>query len=105
MSLLDLGVEEYHPGVHDKSEVFLAFLQRSGLNVSEVCYMGDDLPDLPVLRAVGFAVAPASVHHWIRDAVHWVTPSRGGEGAARELCDLVLHAQGRVEALLRDDAR
>jgi len=68
----------------------------------EVAFMGDDLPDLTVLRIAGLAVAPASVHHWIRDQVHWITPSRGGEGAARELCDLILHAQGRVAALLED---
>ena len=53
-----------------------------------------------MLRRVGFAVAPANVHHWLRDAVHWTTPSRGGEGAARELADLILHAQGKVYGLL-----
>lgn len=89
----------------DKLACLQALADEQGLAMDQVAFMGDDLPDLPVLRGVGFAVAPASVHHWLRDAVHWVTPSRGGEGAARELCDLILQAQGRVEALLRDDAR
>ena len=78
----------------------LVQLRKAGVTVAFIT--GDDLPDLTVLRIAGFAVAPASVHHWIRDQVHWVTPSRGGEGAARELCDLILHAQGRVAALLED---
>ena len=77
-----------------------ALRERLGLAMDEVAFMGDDLPDLPVLRRVGFAVAPAGAHRWLGDAVHWTTPSRGGEGAARELADLILQAQGRVDGLL-----
>ena len=95
----ELGAEP-HVDVRDKLARMGEIAARLGLGMDEVAFMGDDLPDLPVLRGVGLAVAPASVHHWIRDAVHWVTPARGGEGAARELCDLLLHAHGRVDALL-----
>ena len=95
----ELGAEP-HVGVADKLACVDAIRDRLGLSPDEVAFMGDDLPDLPVLRRVGLAVAPANVHHWLRDAVHWTTPSRGGEGAARELADLILHAQGKVDGLL-----
>jgi 3-deoxy-D-manno-octulosonate 8-phosphate phosphatase (KDO 8-P phosphatase) len=95
----ELGVDG-HDGVKDKLACVEDLRARMGLAMDEVAFMGDDLPDLGVLRAVGFAVAPSNVHPWIRDEVHWVTRARGGHGAAREFCDLVLLAQGKVEALL-----
>jgi 3-deoxy-D-manno-octulosonate 8-phosphate phosphatase (KDO 8-P phosphatase) len=66
--------------------------------------MGDDLADLAVLRVAGLAVAPADAHPWIAERVHWRTGASGGEGAARELCDLVLGAQDRIAALLGEPA-
>lgn len=100
----ELGAEP-HVNVKDKLACVEEIRMRLGLEREQVAFMGDDLPDLGVLRLAGFAVAPANVHHWIRDEVHWVTPSRGGEGAVREFCDLVLHAQGRLADLLGDGAR
>ena len=94
-----------HVDCKDKLACVRGLAADRGLEMAQVAFMGDDLPDLAVLREVGFAVAPANVHHWLRDAVHWVTPSRGGEGAARELCDLVLHAQGAVASLLGTPVR
>ena len=95
----DLGVRG-HVGVHDKLGTVQALATELGLALEHVAFMGDDLPDLGVMRAVGFAVAPASAHPWTREHAHWCTTARGGEGAARELCDLLLVAQGRVDALL-----
>lgn len=95
----ELGLEA-HDGVKDKLACVVQLRDRLGLSMDEVAFMGDDLPDLQVLRAVGFAVAPANAHPWIRGDVHWVTQARGGHGAAREFCDLVLQAQGKVDALL-----
>lgn len=100
----ELGAEP-HVNVKDKLACVEEIRMRLGLEREQVAFMGDDLPDLGVLRLAGFAVAPANVHHWIRDEVHWITPSRGGEGAVREFCDLVLHAQGRLADLLGDGAR
>jgi 3-deoxy-D-manno-octulosonate 8-phosphate phosphatase (KDO 8-P phosphatase) len=74
--------------------------ERLGLEADEVAFMGDDYADLTVLATAGLAVAPANAHPWINDRVHWRTQARGGEGAARELCDLLLVAQGKVDALL-----
>lgn len=95
----DLGVRG-HVGVHDKLGTVQALATELGIALEHVAFMGDDLPDLGVMRAVGFAVAPANAHPWTREQAHWCTTARGGEGAARELCDLLLVAQGRVDALL-----
>lgn len=95
----DLGVRG-HVGVHDKLGTVQALATELGIALEHVAFMGDDLPDLGVMRTVGFAVAPANAHPWTREHAHWCTTARGGEGAARELCDLLLVAQGRVDALL-----
>ena len=62
--------------------------------------MGDDLVDLGVFPHVGLAVAPANVHRWTAPHAHWITPREGGHGAARDFCDLVLEAQGKLAAIL-----
>jgi 3-deoxy-D-manno-octulosonate 8-phosphate phosphatase (KDO 8-P phosphatase) len=95
----DLGVRA-HVGVGDKLGAVRTLAAELGIPPEHVAFMGDDLPDLAVMRAVGFAVAPANAHPWTREHAHWCTGARGGEGAARELCDLLLIAQGRVDALL-----
>ena len=95
----ELGAEG-HAGVKDKLACVEEIRARLGLAMDEVAFMGDDIADLGVLRRVGFAAAPANAHPWIRGEVHWIARARGGEGAAREFCDLVLHAQGKVGALL-----
>lgn len=95
----ELGVEAC-TSVPDKLVCVLGLAAQDGLGLDAVAFMGDDLPDLPVQQAVGLAVAPANAHAWIRERVHWRTHARGGEGAARELCDLILAAQGHAETLL-----
>jgi 3-deoxy-D-manno-octulosonate 8-phosphate phosphatase (KDO 8-P phosphatase) len=91
-----------HVHTHERSK--LACMQRiaagMGIGMDQVAFMGDDLPDLATLRGVGLAIAPANAHPWVLPAVHWVTPRAGGHGAARDACDLLLHAQGKVEAIL-----
>ena len=96
----ELGIDHLHLGEQDKLGCLRRIAAERGLGLDEVAFMGDDLPDLPVLRAVGLAIAPANVHPWLRADVHWITALAGGEGAVRQACDLLLHAQGKVEALL-----
>jgi 3-deoxy-D-manno-octulosonate 8-phosphate phosphatase (KDO 8-P phosphatase) len=62
--------------------------------------MGDDLPDLAALSIAGLSIAPANAHHWVAERVHWQTRLAGGAGAVREVCDLLLAAQGRVDVVL-----
>jgi 3-deoxy-D-manno-octulosonate 8-phosphate phosphatase (KDO 8-P phosphatase) len=95
----DLGLAHAVYGAHDKlaaAETLLASLQ---LSWPDVAAMGDDWPDLPLLARAGFACAPSNAE--ARAAAHHVTTAAGGHGAARELCDLLLMAAGRYEALLR----
>lgn len=95
----ELGAEVF-VGIEDKRACVRALCTRHGFALDEVAFMGDDYADLTALTVVGLAVAPANAHPWIAGRVHWITHARGGEGAARELCDLLLHAGGRVDALL-----
>ncbi|MGN6512110.1 MAG: KdsC family phosphatase [Lysobacteraceae bacterium] len=86
--------------VGDKLACVRALAREQGIDLDAVAFMGDDLADLAVLTAAGLAVAPADAHPWIASRVHWRTRARGGEGAARELCDLLLAAQGQAEVAL-----
>lgn len=96
----ELGLTEVHTAVPDKLACVRDIAQRHGLALDEVAFMGDDLPDLAPMAQVGLAVAPADAHAWARERAHWVTAAKAGRGAARELCDALLVAQGRVDALL-----
>jgi len=88
-------------GVHDKLACVDTLCRRLNITRENVAFMGDDLPDLTALRAVGLAVVPANAHPWVQDSAHWCTPARGGEGAARELCDLILTAQNQLPAAVQ----
>ncbi|WP_345294492.1 KdsC family phosphatase [Luteimonas vadosa] len=95
----ELGAEVF-TAVTDKRGCVESLCQRLEITADAVAFIGDDLADLHALDAAGLSVAPADAHPWIAARVHWQTQSRGGEGAARELCDLLLIAQGKVDALL-----
>lgn len=95
----ELGVEA-HQGVKDKCACVEGIAARAGINAEQIAFMGDDLGDLLAISMAGLAVAPANAHAWVRERVHWRTSARGGEGAARELCDLLLAAQGHAQSLL-----
>jgi 3-deoxy-D-manno-octulosonate 8-phosphate phosphatase (KDO 8-P phosphatase) len=81
-------------GAGDKLAGYERILADTGLADADVGYMGDDLQDLPVLRRVGFAAAPADAPVEVRSRVHWVSAAPGGRGAVRELIEHVLRAQG-----------
>ena len=98
--MADLGLAHVYFGVADKLAVAAACLAERGIAWSELAVIGDDWPDLPLLARAGFACAPANAHAEARALAHHVTAARGGEGAAREFCDLLLMASGRYAALL-----
>lgn len=100
----ELGVDLFS-SVIDKLKQVRCLCDSYGIDLDEVAFMGDDLPDLAAIRTVGLGVAPASAHKWIIANACWVSSARGGEGAARELCDLLLDAQGHTEALLAEWAQ
>jgi 3-deoxy-D-manno-octulosonate 8-phosphate phosphatase (KDO 8-P phosphatase) len=86
-----------HIGVKDKLACVRELCDELGIGLDAVSFMGDDLPDLAAMRAVGLSIAPANAHATTRDAARWRTRAEAGAGAARELCDLLLAAQGRID--------
>jgi 3-deoxy-D-manno-octulosonate 8-phosphate phosphatase (KDO 8-P phosphatase) len=95
-----LGITLVHQGVASKLETYEQIADSLMLDEDEVAYMGDDILDLPVLLRVGLAAAPADASEDVRSRVHWVTQAKGGAGAARELIELILRAQGRWDSVL-----
>ena len=100
--IADLGLQHAHFGVKDKLALADQLLHVMGVDWCNVAAIGDDWPDLPLLTRAAFACAPANAHAEVRAVAHHVTSARGGEGAAREFCDLLLMASGRYAALLQD---
>lgn len=82
-------------GQPKKLEAYKAILTRAGVTDEEVAYVGDDLPDLPLLGRAGLAVAVADAVVEVKRAAHYITTVRGGEGAVREVVELILKAQGK----------
>lgn len=95
-----LGIDHYYEGIHDKREAFADLLQKTGLTASECAYIGDDVIDLPVMSKVGLAVAVPGAPSFVQQHAHFVTGSSGGNGAVRELCELILQAQGNFDRLM-----
>jgi 3-deoxy-D-manno-octulosonate 8-phosphate phosphatase (KDO 8-P phosphatase) len=96
----ELGIARVHVHTREKLACMRAIAEEMDIGMDQVAFMGDDLPDLATLRAAGLAIVPANAHDWVKPAAHWTTPRRGGEGAARDACDLLLHAHGRVGAII-----
>jgi len=97
----DLGLVHAAYGAHDKLRAAQGLLASLGLAWGDVAVIGDDWPDLPLFARAGFACAPANAHVEVRALADHVTTARGGAGAAREFCDLLLVAAGRYAALLQ----
>jgi len=98
----ELGLAHVLQGVEDKRPAFEALVARLGLEAREAGYMGDDLPDVPVLARCGFACAPHGAHALALERAHYVSAAPAGAGAAREVCEYVLGAQGKLAALLAE---
>jgi 3-deoxy-D-manno-octulosonate 8-phosphate phosphatase (KDO 8-P phosphatase) len=96
----ELGLRHVLQGVEDKRPAFDQLLAELGVEHSAAGYMGDDLPDLPVLGRCGFACAPPGAHELALRRAHYVADAPTGGGAAREVCEYVLGAQGRLESAL-----
>jgi 3-deoxy-D-manno-octulosonate 8-phosphate phosphatase (KDO 8-P phosphatase) len=91
----ELGITEVHQHIFNKREVFNDILKKRELKSEQVAFIGDDIVDIPVLKRVGFAVAVADATDEVKTIVHYITKNNGGNGAVREICDLILKAQGK----------
>jgi 3-deoxy-D-manno-octulosonate 8-phosphate phosphatase (KDO 8-P phosphatase) len=97
----DLGISFVRQGALNKIEVFESLLSEAGEEPAGVAYVGDDVVDIPLMRRCGLAVAVADATPDTRDAAHHVTRLPGGHGAVREVCELILKAQGRWDELMK----
>lgn len=96
----ELGIELIRQGTEDKLPMARAMIEEVGLSPEQVCYIGDDLPDLPVLRHVGLAVAVADACDEVRNLAQYVTTTPGGRGAVRETIEMILKSQRRWDDLI-----
>ena len=94
----DLGVRHIYQGCRDKLSAFEELLQTTGLKPELAAYVGDDLPDLPIMQRVGFAIAVNNAHVFVKQHCDWVTTLPGGKGAVREVTDLILESQSLLVA-------
>lgn len=94
--MASLGVEHVYQGQLEKLPAFESLLAKLGVSASEVAYVGDDVVDLPIMTRVGMAVAVQDAHELVKKHAHWITPNGGGRGAARDLCELIMEAQGTL---------
>jgi 3-deoxy-D-manno-octulosonate 8-phosphate phosphatase (KDO 8-P phosphatase) len=92
---MEVGIAHVVQGQAEKREAFESLLRSTGLTAGQACYIGDDLPDLPVLQQVGLAAAVADACPEVIMAAHYVTRVAGGRGAVREVIELILRCQGR----------
>lgn len=98
--MAELGIAHVYQGQGDKRACLHQLLNALNLTADSIAYTGDDVPDLRAMSEVGLAVAVANAHPWVRERAHWRTRRNGGDGAVREVCDLILAAQGKSEAEL-----
>lgn len=96
----NLGITRVIQGREDKLTALGELLNGSDTPLEHIAYMGDDLPDLAVIRKVGLGLTPANGHWSVKAHAHWQTQLAGGEGAVREACDLILMSQGKLETQL-----
>ena len=94
----ETGIAHVLQGSTDKLEAYHSLLRKLKLAEEETAFMGDDLPDLPVLRRCGLALSVPDAPQIVRSHAHYVTENAGGRGAVREACEFLMHAQGTLEA-------
>ena len=92
----ELGIAHVYQGKDDKLACYEQLIHALRLEPQQTSYCGDDLPDLRVMLRVGLSIAVANAHPFVSERAHWRTQLRGGEGAVREVCDLLLAAQGKT---------
>ncbi len=95
-----LGIKHVFQGAADKTVAYTQLKQQVNLDDRHIAYVGDDVVDLPVMRQTGFAIAVADAHQLVKQQAHWTTSHKGGRGAAREVCELLMETQGQLKTML-----
>jgi len=99
----DLQIEDLHCGVDYKLPIYEQLLKKYNLSKDEVCYMGDDIPDYPILKNCGLSVCAKNSHAIILNTCDWVIDIVGGSGAVRQLCDAIIIAKFGIDELLNQE--
>jgi 3-deoxy-D-manno-octulosonate 8-phosphate phosphatase (KDO 8-P phosphatase) len=94
----NLGITHVYQGKLDKLKAYEELAQSLGIAAEYTAYVGDDVVDLPVMRRVGLAIAVQDAHPLVRKHSHWQTPSAGGRGAARDVCEMIMEARGVLDS-------
>jgi 3-deoxy-D-manno-octulosonate 8-phosphate phosphatase (KDO 8-P phosphatase) len=100
LRMQNLGISHVYQGKLDKLPAYEELKAATGLDDAQIAYVGDDVVDLPVMTRVGLAIAVQDAHPLTRQHAHHVTAAPGGRGAAREVCELLMDAQGTLQAAL-----
>jgi len=95
-----LGIEHVYQGQLDKRLAFSELLEKLSVDANQVAYVGDDVVDLPVMAKVGLAIAVQDAHSMVLKHAHWQTPSCGGRGAGRDVCEMLMEARGVLQEKL-----
>lgn len=98
----DLRMDHVYQGIQDKAGVFRQILEKDGLTSAEAAFVGDDVIDLPAMRACGLAIAVKNARPEVKAEAHWVTAHAGGDGAARDAVEYILKAQGKWKKAVDD---
>ncbi|HUH64531.1 MAG TPA: HAD hydrolase family protein, partial [Terracidiphilus sp.] len=96
----DLKIEHVYQGQAFKMQAVREIMQKEGATLDEICYVGDDVIDLPVMRQCGFAVAVANARAQVKAEAHYVTPNSGGYGAGRDAVEFILEAKGILNKVI-----
>jgi len=97
----DLGITRIYQGKREKLPAYLELLAETGYNHEDIAYVGDDVVDLPVMSKVGLSICVNDAHAFVKQHAHWSTENNGGCGAGREVCELILDAQGKLQKMLQ----
>lgn len=97
---MDLGIEDCFMGRLDKLPILHELATKYSLDLAQTAHIGDDLQDLPILRAAGLACCPEDAVEEVKAVCHWVVPVKGGQGVFREVGEAILKAQGKWESVL-----
>lgn len=100
LRMQNLGISHVYQGFEDKREAFAELLVKLAITAEQAAHVGDDLLDLPIMVRVGLAVAVNDANPSVKHYAHWTTSRCGGQGAVREVCDLIMQAQGHFDAVL-----
>ncbi|MGD8761957.1 MAG: HAD hydrolase family protein [Desulfobacteraceae bacterium] len=96
----DLGIRLIFDGISEKASILDEIQRRTGISTDNIAFVGDDIPDLALMRRIGVSIAVANAHENVRAQADWVTSAPGGAGAVREVCEAILKSQGTWDNIL-----